>query len=107
MSKMVTPAMERAARKRRKIKNEYRSPWANALHRLSQNRAAMISLAIVLLFLLCAQPFVFFKDRFLGPDRQKARDEPSMQTAHHVPTRSQIRFVPYRTPSIWWLSASG
>ena len=54
MPKMVTPAMERAARKRRKIKNEYRSPWANALHRLSQNRAAMISLAIVLLFLLCA-----------------------------------------------------
>ncbi|MBQ6595848.1 MAG: ABC transporter permease [Clostridia bacterium] len=46
--------MEKIARKKKKRVREYSSPGANAWHRLTQNRAAMISLGIMGVFLICA-----------------------------------------------------
>ena len=55
MPKYVTPQMEKALQKRNKMGNRGpKSPGASAWHRLKQNRAAMISLAIIAVFVICA-----------------------------------------------------
>ena len=56
MAKMITPAMEKIAAKKKKNKRAagYTSPGANAWHRLTQNKAAMISMFVILVFVFCA-----------------------------------------------------
>ncbi len=65
MSKLHTPAMEKAQKKAAKRKDKVSSPMADGIRRLTKNKLAMFGLAIFILYLLIALfPGLFTKQSY-------------------------------------------